>query len=444
MTDQPSLLDGDPAAEPTLGVAELNQAISDALRGSFPGPTWVRGEVQALHVSRNQHTYFELVEKHERRDQVRAAIRVALFRDDRPAVNRALRDAGLRLADGVEVRIRARVDFWPPAGRLQLVMTAIDPNFTIGRLAADRDRILAVLTAEKILGRNATRVLPLVPLRIGLVTSGGSAAYQDFLHGLDGSGHAFRVVHCDVRVQGAAASRRIVWALRRLASLDLDAIAIVRGGGARSDLAAFDSEIVARAITEMTVPVLTGIGHETDRTIADEVAHTSTKTPTAAAGALVERVDAYLERLGHLAHQISVRSRSVGALAQRELVNLTGRLLRAVPVALDRERRGLDDRCGRVATVGRRGSRDAAHAVVTCEARLVTIGRRTVRAQTQRVDGIAARLRALDPRRVLERGYSITRDDHGRVVRTAVGMAAGAVLVTETADGALRSRVEDP
>ena len=97
-----------------------------------------------------------------------------------------------------------------------------------------------------------------------------------------------------------------------------------------------------------------------------------------------------------------------------------------------------------MATVGRRGSRDAAHAVVTCEARLVTIGRRTVRAQTQRVDGIAARLRALDPRRVLERGYSITRDDHGRVVRTAVGMAAGAVLVTETADGALRSRVEDP
>jgi len=444
MTDQPSLLDGDPAAEPTLGVAELNQVISDALRGSFPGPTWVRGEIQALHVSRNQHTYFELVEKHERRDQVRAAIRVALFRDDRPAVNRALRDAGLRLADGVEVRIRARVDFWPPAGRLQLVMTAIDPNFTVGRLAADRDRILAVLTAEQILGRNATRVLPPVPLRIGLVTSGGSAAYQDFLHGLDGSGHAFRVVHCDVRVQGAAASRRVVWALRRLATLDLDAIAIVRGGGARSDLAAFDSEIVARAITEMPVPVFTGIGHETDRTIADEVAHTATKTPTAAAAALVEQVDAYLERLAHLAHRISVRSRSVGVLAQRELAGLTGRVRRAVPVALDRERRGLHDRRRRVATAGRRGTRDAAHTVVTCEARLVTIGRRTVRAQTLRVDATAARLRALDPRRVLERGYSITRDHQGRVVRSPVGVASGSVLVTETADGALRSRVEDP
>jgi exodeoxyribonuclease VII large subunit len=444
VTEQPSLLDGEPVEEATLGVAELNQAISDALRGSFPGPTWVRGEIQALHVSRNQHTYFELVEKHERRDQVRATIRVALFRDDRPAVNRALRDAGLRLADGVEVRIRARVDFWPPAGRLQLVMTAIDPNFTIGRLAADRDRILAVLTAERILRRNGTRTMPLVPLRVGLVTSGGSAAYRDFLHELDGSGHAFRVVHCDVRVQGAASSRRVVWALRRLAALDLDVVAIVRGGGARSDLAAFDSEIVARAITEMAVPVLTGIGHETDRTIADEVAHTMAKTPTAAAAVLVEAVDTYLGHLDVLARQISLRSRSVGALAHRELVGLADRLRRAVPVALDREQRTIRDRRRRVTQAGRRGTRDAAHSVGACEARLVTSGRRTIRAQTVRLDATAARLRALDPRRVLERGYSITRDEQGRVVRSARGVGAGALLVTETGDGALRSRVEEP
>ena len=444
MTEQPSLLDGEPVEEATLGVAELNQAISDALRGSFPGPTWVRGEIQALHVSRNQHTYFELVEKHERRDQVRATIRVALFRDDRPAVNRALRDAGLRLADGVEVRIRARVDFWPPAGRLQLVMTAIDPNFTIGRLAADRDRILAVLTAERILRRNGTRTMPLVPLRVGLVTSGGSAAYRDFLHELDGSGHAFRVVHCDVRVQGAASSRRVVWALRRLAALDLDVVAIVRGGGARSDLAAFDSEIVARAITEMAVPVLTGIGHEIDRTIADEVAHTVAKTPTAAAAVLVEAVDTYLEHLDVLARQISLRSRSVGALAHRELVGLADRLRRAVPVALDREQRTIHDRRRRVTQAGRRGTRDAAHSVSACEARLVTSGRRTIRAQTVRLDATQARLRALDPRRVLERGYSITRDEQGRVLRSARGVGAGALLVTETGDGALRSRVEGP
>jgi exodeoxyribonuclease VII large subunit len=443
VTEQPSLLDGDVGSEPTLGVAELNAAINASLSAAFPDSVWVRGEVQALHVSRNQHSYFELVEPDERRDRVRAAIRVALFRDDRPPVSRALRAAGLRLADGVEVRIRARVDFWPPAGRLQLVMSGIDPAFTVGRLAADRDRVVRTLAAEGVLGRNATRPLPMVPLRIGLVTSGGSAAYRDFLQGLEGSGYAFRVAHCDVRVQGAAASRRVVWALRRLAALDLDAVAVVRGGGARSDLAPFDSELVARAITEMPVPVLTGIGHETDRTVADEVAHTSVKTPTAAAAVLVEAVDAYVERLATVAHRVSLRARGVGALAQRELSGIAGRLRRAVPAALERERRALDGRQRRAVHAGRRGALEGTRALASRHAAVVVASRHGLAAERGRVDGAAARLRALDPRRVLERGYTITRDEQGAIVRAADAVAGGSLLVTETADGRLRSRVED-
>jgi exodeoxyribonuclease VII large subunit len=443
MTDQPSLLDADRLPEPTLSVAELNQSISGALGATFPSPVWVRGEVQALHRSRNQHTYFELVEKHERRDQVRAAIRVALFRDDRPGVNRALRDSGLRLADGVEVRIRARVDFWPPAGRLQLVMTGIDPTFTVGRLAADRDRILRVLAAEGVLRRNGALTLPVVPLRIGLVSSGGSAAYRDFVHELEATGYAFRVAHCDVRVQGAAASRRLVWALRRLAHESLDVIVIVRGGGARSDLAPFDSEIVARAITEMPVPVLTGIGHESDRTVADDVAHTSVKTPTAAAGLLVELVDAYVERLAYVTHRVSLRARSVCTVAGREVSGVARRLERVVPSALDRERRLLAAHRRRAAESGRRGARSAARVTASGEARLAAGARRLLRTERTRIDGADARRRALDPRRVLERGYTITRDADGHAVRAAADVAAGNALVTETADGEIRSRVED-
>jgi exodeoxyribonuclease VII large subunit len=437
------LLDAGTPAEPTFGVAELNQTISDALGGTFPTPVWVRGEVQALHVSRNQHTYFELVEKHERRDQVRAAIRVALFRDDRAGVNRALRDAGLRLADGVEVRIRARVDFWPPAGRLQLVMTAIDPTFTVGRLAADRDRILRALAAEGVLRRNAALTLPVVPLRIGLVTSGGSAAYRDFVHELESTAYAFRVVHCDVRVQGAAASRRLVWALRRLAQQELDVIVVVRGGGARSDLAPFDAEIVARAITEMPVPVVTGIGHETDRTIADDVAHTSVKTPTAAGVLLVELVDAYVERLAYVTHRVSLRARGACAVARREVSGVARRLNRVVPAALDREIRLLDAHRRRAVESGRRGTRGAVRVAAGREERIVAGARRSVRAERVRIDAAEARLRALDPRRVLERGYTITRDTKGQVVRAAVAAPAGSLLVTETADGEIRSRVED-
>ena len=443
VTEQPSLLDAATITEATLGVAELNRTISNAVGEAFPRPVWVRGEVQALHVSRNQHTYFELVEKHERRDQVRAAIRVALFRDDRPGVNRALRDAGLELADGVEVRVRARVDFWPPAGRLQLVMIAIDPTFTTGRLAADRDRIRRVLAAEGILRRNATTTLPAVPLRVGLVTSGGSAAYRDFLHELEATGYAFRVAHCDVRVQGAAASRRLVWALRRLGQYELDVIVVVRGGGARSDLAPFDTEMVARAITEMPVPVVTGIGHETDRSVADEVAHTSVKTPTAAAVLLVELVDAYVERLAYVTHRVSLRARGACTLARREWSGMARRLARVVPASLDHEVRLLDEYRRRAVDAGQRETRRSARVVAEHGPRIVAAARRSVRSELVRLEAAESRLRALDPRRVLERGYTITRDERGRTVRTAAAASAGALLVTETADGRIRSRVED-
>src|SRR5207244_4019917 len=113
------------------------------------------------------------------------------------------------------------------------------------------DRVVRVLTSEGILRRNATWELVPVPLRVGLLTSGGSAAYHDFVHELEVSGHPFRVTHVDVRVQGAGSWRRIVFGLRRLAERELDVVVLIRGGGARSDLAAFDAEGVARAITEM-------------------------------------------------------------------------------------------------------------------------------------------------------------------------------------------------
>jgi exodeoxyribonuclease VII large subunit len=193
----------------------------------------------------------------------------------------------------------------------------------------------------------------------------------------------------------------------------------------------------------MPVPVLTGIGHETDRTIADDVAHTSVKTPTAAAALLVELVDAYVERLAYVTHRVSLRARGVCGVARREVSGVARRLTRVVPASLDRETRQLDAHRRRAAESGRRGARAAARAAAGREERIVAGVRRSMRAERVRIEAADARLRALDPRRVLERGYSITRDAHGRAVRVAADAAAGSLLVTETADGAIRSRVED-
>jgi len=186
-------------------------------------------------------------------------------------------------------------------------------------LAADRERTLAELTKSGLLRRNAAVPLALVPLRVGLVTAAGSAAHADFVHELASSGYAFEVLLCDARVQGVTAEADLLAALRTLGGADVDVIAVVRGGGDRTDLLAFDLASVATAIAMSPLPVFCGIGHETDTSVVDQVAHTAAKTPTACAAALVAHVAAFDDRL------VGAR-RTLGLLAERRLARPRARL----------------------------------------------------------------------------------------------------------------------
>jgi exodeoxyribonuclease VII large subunit len=320
-------------------------------------------------------------------------------------------------------------------------MSTIDPVFTVGGIAANRERALRALAADGLLDANARFPLPLVPLRVGLVTSRGSAAYHDFVHELAASGYAWELSVFDVRVQGAAASRRIAYVLRELARSSIDVVVLARGGGARADLVPFDSELVARAIAAMPVPVLVGVGHETDRSVADAVAHSSCKTPTACAQLLVQRVRAFASHLDTVGIRIVGRARARGALAVRELDDVARRV-RAVPAALSRERARLEQGRVRAIAVGRRRAADASRALGSHERTVTTLARHQLARAGLRLDAVEGRVHALDPARVLERGYTITRTADGRVVRRAGDAPVGAELVTELASGALVSRVE--
>jgi len=428
--------------QPTFSVTELNTVIRDALRAAIPREVWVQGEMQGFKTSGLGHSYFQLVEKAGRGERVLSRLDVALFRGERPTVNAALRDAGLKLANDVGVRIRGRVDFYPPNGRLQLVMTGIDPVFTIGGMAANRARLLEALAADGLLRANGALPLPEVPLRVGLITSEGSAAYHDFVHELEVSGHAWQVCLADVRVQGSGAPKRLVWALRTLARQRVDVVVVVRGGGSRSDLAPFDAEAVARAIADMPMPVLTGIGHEVDRSVADEVAHTSCKTPTACAQELVERVGEFVDRLDDVSRAVASLARSRCRLAAHELGERARRVRRGAPGALVHAWGALERRQVRVEELGKRGVHDAAAALEDRRRVLVAAGGRLTRDASRQLDADEARLRALDPRRVLERGYSITRDEDGRVRKGVQGLTPADVLHTELARGSITSRVE--
>lgn len=450
--------------EPTYSVGELADAIGNAVRASFRDEVWVRGEIHDLSRPASGHVYLTLVE--DRPDGGKATLSVMLSAANKVAVNRALTRAGgsVRMVDGTEVRIRGRLDWYAPRGQLQLRMTAIDPAYTLGQLELARAELLARLTAEGLLDRNGALPMPLVPLRIGLVTSRGSAAEADFLDELSHSGIAFHLIAVDVRVQGVGAPRQIASGIASAAARACDVIAVVRGGGARTDLAAFDDEQVARAIARCPVPVLTGVGHETDRSVADEVAHTVAKTPTAAAQLLVERVAEFLERVEgawSVVARVSQRElaahddvlRAHGQRAQRNVrASLAGattrldeqatRARRAGVVATARAEQHLEHEIGRLTGSARVKVRDAAMLVESSSRRVVLRAPRALAEAERGLAGVEARVRSLDPARALARGWSITRTSDGRVVRTPTDVSAGDQLVTQLAGGEVRSTVE--
>jgi exodeoxyribonuclease VII large subunit len=343
-------------------------------------------------------------------------------------------------------------------------MTSIDTEFTLGRLAAERDRILRVLAAEGMVERNGALPFPAVPLRVGLVTSVGSAAHADFLHEIEASGFAFHVVVADARVQGAEAEASLVGALAAACAAGAEVVAIVRGGGSRLDLATFDREVVARAVALAPVPVITGIGHETDDTVVDRVAAAAYKTPTACAAALVARVAGFVRSLDGAAARLSGVTRSATALGTRRLDDGSARLRRAAGVALGRRNVEIVNRARRVGRGGAVAIRDSHQAVAgrgrrvlaaadrhqvhrdmeiqACRARLAGAPRALARSMAA-LDSAAARVQSLDPRRVLARGWSITRDWHGRVVRAVSAVGPGELLATTVFDGVVTSRVEE-
>lgn len=451
--------------EPTFTVGELSDAIGHAVRSRFRDEVWVRGEIHDLSRPPSGHVYLTLVE--ERPDGSRAQLSVMLSAANKVAVNRSLKLAGgaVRMVDGTEVRIRGRLDWYAPRGQLQLRMTAIDPAYTLGQLEVARTQLLARLRAEGLLERQAALELPLVPLRIGLVTSRGSAAEADFVDELRRSGLAFHVLSVDVRVQGVGAPRSIARGIASAAARACDVIAVVRGGGARTDLAAFDDELVARTIARCPTPVLTGVGHEIDRSVADEVAHRAEKTPTACAQLLVARVRDHLERVedawrviarlavrdlashdaalaGHARRTVRGATACL-AEADRRLGVVAERVRRAGVAATARSEQRLGRDLGRLAGAARVQLRDAAGAVAAAERRLSHRAPRVLGDAERELEALDARIRALDPQRALARGWSITTTADGRVVRSRGDVAPGDRLVTRLADGEVRSTVDD-
>ena len=446
----------------TYEVAELLGMLEATVEDTFPDEVWIRGQIRNLNRSRKGHVYFDLVTPAPPDGNPHDSLPVVLFDWYRKIVNRILGSgAAGQMIDGVEVRIRGQVSVYRARGQLQFQMKAIDPAYTLSRLADERDRLLGELAASGLLERNKALRLPTLPLRVGLVTSAGSAAEADFRDVLSASGIGWELVVLDTPVQGFGSEQRIAEALALAERHGAEVIALVRGGGARTELAPFDSAAVAHAVATRSVPVLTGIGHEIDRSVADVVAHAAHNTPTACAAALVEHAGRFdrnvldvwrrIERAvtGRLAvdrRRLSVAAdRAGGAVAvsyrsaRRDVRRLTLNICRAAYHGTERAGWHLDGQQAKAADRAAASLAGHCRQLNTIADRLRTDASVALGAQIRRIDALDAQVRAYDPQRALDRGWSITSDGAGRLIRSVRDITPGARLQTRMRDGTVTS-----
>ena len=380
---------------PSFSVGQFTEVLNHVLKASFDEGVWVEGEIQGLRKP-NPHAYFTLIENV---DGVKAQLNINLFAGPLRNVQAKLRQQGIELKDGLKVRLFGRVEYYGPFGKLNLIASDVDTQFSAGDVAAKREELLRQLMENGVDKINKQIPVPLVPLRLGIISSSQAAGWADAQQHLTESGIGFAITFCDVRVQGDAAVPQIVAALNSLSRRDdIDLVMLMRGGGSKGDLAAFDDEQIAMAISKCSHPVFTGIGHEIDTSIADIVAHTASKTPTACAQSVIAIVESFLSELSYSA----------------------GSLRSLTQTAVERAR---------------------SHIAVSVE-RLRTRPRTALERQTQKLMMHAASVRLLDPVTTMARGWSITRDSSGDVVRSISDVKKGDTVVTALADGSITSTVE--
>lgn len=425
-------------------VSELNKFIRDVIASGFPSAVWVCGEIQGLRVDQKGHTYFELCEQEEGAGGVKAKMKASIWNTRRMHIDCVLKkvENGFSLKDDIEVKFLCRVDFWQKGGTLSLSVEGVDPTYTLGKIAQERQKLIALLKKNGILDKNKTHILPMVPLKIGLVTSFDSAAYNDFMDELKQSGFAFEVHLASAVMQGKTAEASVASALKSLDKMeDLDLVVITRGGGSIAELSCFDSELIARTIAALRYPVITGIGHEINTTITDLAAHTYAKTPTATAQFIVGRVKDFLAILDDK-QKFLLESALERIASQKNILKLNAMTLQSSTMQYLRLHREqvlvLTDGLKRFPL---RQIKMSHKALMDRQTQfLKTIPLNLNKALTkmnhyQKVIDIAS------PQNTLKRGFSITRDSQGRAVKSRKDLNKQDHVSTQLADGSFESVV---
>jgi len=407
-------------------VGEITRMIKVSLERTF-GETWIEGEISNLRKPSSGHIYFTLKDES-------AQIRAVMFRGDQRGLN-------FQPADGVMIMACGRITVYEKSGDYQIVISRMEQGGK-GSLQAAFEALKRKLQAEGLFDRERKRPIPLLPRRIGIVTSPTGAAIQDMLKVFTRFPE-LHIVIAPCRVQGDGAAAEIAEGIRLLNEMGgFDAMIVGRGGGSIEDLWSFNEEIVARAIAASRIPVISAVGHEIDFTISDFTADLRAPTPTAAAEEIVNRRNIFIQKTDEYRMRLARSLKESVLEARNRLISAGKSPVFTEPGNIVRQQRmRMSEYALRMkhAIRGRLG--EWRQQLDDAGLRIAHRTENTAAAARQNVKRIEAQLRALNPEGVLQRGYSITRDEKGKVLRDASDLASGNRVVTNLAKGKFESQV---
>ena len=426
----------------TITLLELNRLVREVIECEMPNEYWVEAELSECRESRG-HCYMELVQYEEDRAATplaRASAKcwASKWMLIRPGFERI---TGQRLHAGMKVLLKVYAQFHEAFG-FSWIVTDIDPTYTLGDMARKRQEIIQQLKAEGVFELQKELRLPLFCQRIAVISSETAAGYGDFCNQLADNPYGFRFETrlFPATMQGEDVEQSIIAALERIYDLPFDAVVIIRGGGATSDMSGFDTLALAENVANFPIPIITGIGHDRDESILDMVSHTRVKTPTAAAAFLIDHLKTVLDAINDAQDRITGYTQQKLSVLKAQLSAIAETLPRIFTTVKTRYEARLDALNNRLIATVRQSLVTHQSRINVFEERLPILLDRRLMTEKHRLQLIEEKAKSLDPTLLLKRGYSITLKD-GKALRDATVLRPGDEIETRLANGTIRSTI---
>jgi exodeoxyribonuclease VII large subunit len=449
-----------------ISLVELQLIIRDSIYPALPDAYWVMAEISEIKENSSGHCYLELIEKNPEEKNVRARIKAIIWSNRFRFLKAFFENTtGENLREGLKILVKAKVEYHELYG-LSLIISDIDPAFTLGEMAVKRQQIIKKLEQEGVFSMNKELTFPAVPQKIAVISSKNAAGYTDFINQLkeNSFGYVFYTALFETSLQGSDTEQSVISALDRISmNYELfDLVVIIRGGGSQSDLSWFDNYNIAYHITQFPLPVLTGIGHDKDLSVTDMVANKSLKTPTAVAGFLIDAVAASETNLFEMSSAITEASRVIIEKNKYRIETAGIRLHPLTRLKISDAKDRLSGKIIEIINIGKKLIFRAGLIPVNQEAKLYSSVKNLIKAKevilrnsrqnltsgtsnylstvNSRYKVYESTLNLLNPENVLQRGFSITKLN-GTILKNCDQLRKDDIIDTQLYDDTFQSKV---